>query len=79
MTIRYLEKGIAHDFRRVDHEKTVSVISWWRSGGLLYGYRDRFNIVCIAIEDIISISNCNNNSASVSALCDILDKVQFSA
>ena len=55
MKITYLEKGTPFDFKRVDHERTVYLYRTWRSGGLLYGYKDRFNIVSICIEDIIKI------------------------
>lgn len=55
MKVTYLEKGIPFDFKRIDREKTVFLHRSWRSGGLLYGYVDRFNVVSICIEDIISI------------------------
>lgn len=53
MKITYLEKGPVFDFKRVDKVKTITLYNTWKSGGLLYGYRDRFNIVSISIEDII--------------------------
>lgn len=55
MKVTYLEKGIPFNFKRIDREKTVFLRRSWRSGGLLYGYIDQFNIVSICIEDIIRI------------------------
>jgi hypothetical protein len=46
-------KGI--DFKRIDTEKTVNLIKSWEVGGLLYGYKNQFEVVSIAKEDIISI------------------------
>lgn len=54
-TITYILKGAEHDFKRYDHLETVNLYRTWNAGGLLYGYKDRFNIVCIAQEDIVSI------------------------
>ena len=53
--ITYTEKGKPFDFKRVDHMRTVTLFNTWIVGGLLYGYRDRFSVVSIAIEDIVSI------------------------
>ena len=56
MRITYLERGTESDFRRIgDHLVTVVLYNTWKSGGLLYGFRDRFNVMSIAIEDIRSI------------------------
>ena len=57
MTVEYWRKGCAYDFKRFgDCVRRVFLLRWWRSGGLLYGYVDRFNVVSIAIDDIISVS-----------------------
>lgn len=54
MRVRFLQKGIESNFRRIgDQERTVFLYKWWKSGGLLYGYLDRFNTICIPLEDII--------------------------
>ena len=31
---------------------SATLYNTWTVGGILYGYRDRFNIACIALEDI---------------------------
>ena len=54
--ITFIEKGNACNFRRVDSIRTVTVYKTWKSGGLLYGYLDRFNVISISIEDILDIS-----------------------
>lgn len=55
MKITYIEKGQVHDFKRIDRIRTVTLYRTFESGGLLYGYKNPFNIVCIAKEDIIEI------------------------
>lgn len=55
MKVTYLEKGVPFDYKRIDHERTAYLYRSWRSGGLLYGYVNQFNVVAISIEDIISI------------------------
>lgn len=57
MLVTYLEKGVPFDFKRIDHVRKISLARTFESGGLLYGYVDRFNTVCIAKEDIISIED----------------------
>ena len=54
--VRYFVRGVEFDFKRFgDHEETVLIDRTFKSGGLLYGYKDRFNVVSIPIEDILSI------------------------
>lgn len=55
MKVTYLEKGIPFGYKRIDNERTVYLYRSWRSGGLLYGYVNQFNVVAIAVEDIIGI------------------------
>ena len=57
MKVTYTEKGIPFDYKRIDHVRTVNISRTFESGGLLYGYVDRFNVICIAKEDIISIED----------------------
>ena len=53
MKITYLEKGVPFDFKRIDKIKTINLERTWKSGNLLYGYVDRYNVKAICIEDII--------------------------
>jgi len=55
MKVTYIEKGVPHDFKRIDVERTVYGISSFVSGNLLYVKRNAFDYTCIAIEDIISV------------------------
>lgn len=55
MTVTFLEKGKPFDFKRIDRVRTVNISRTFESGGLLYGYLDRYNVVSIAKEDIIKI------------------------
>lgn len=57
MKVTYLEKDVPFDYKRIDHERTVYLYRSWRSGGLLYGYVDRFNIVTIELDSIINIES----------------------
>lgn len=53
--VKYLERGVEQDFKRVgDRYVTLRLDRCFVSGGLLYGYRDRFNVVSIPLEDIVS-------------------------
>lgn len=53
MKITYLVRGREFDFKRIgDHNETITLFRCWVSGGLLYGYRDRYNVVSIPVEDI---------------------------
>ena len=56
MKVTYIEKGPEYNYKSIgDHEVTIYLFKAWRSGGILYGYKDRFNTVAISMEDIISI------------------------
>ena len=55
MRVTYIEKGIPHDFKRIDTIRTVCGVSSFISGNLLYVKRNEFEYSCIAIEDIISV------------------------
>lgn len=53
MKITYLVRGNCYDFKRFgDHTETIILYRCWRVGGLLYGYKDRFNVISIPVEDI---------------------------
>ena len=55
MKITFIVKGTPIDFKRIDHERTVTIYKSYKSGNILYGYIDRFNIISISIEDILKI------------------------
>lgn len=56
--ITFLERGFISEYRRIgDHYKTVTLCKSWKSGNLLYGYVDRFNVITIPIDDIRKIEN----------------------
>ncbi len=56
MKVKYIVRGFESDFRRVgDRIEEITLSSFWWCGGLLYGYKDRFNIVSICKDDIVSI------------------------
>lgn len=56
-TIKYLVRGTECNFKRIgDHIETITLYKYWFVGGLLYGYKDRFNVVTICKDDIVSIN-----------------------
>ena len=55
MIVTYIEKGIPFDFKRRDTIRKLYLVRTWKVNGLLYGYKDTFNVVAIPLEDIISI------------------------
>lgn len=55
MLIAYRDRVYINQFRCIDHIRTIRAIKYFRQGELLYCYRDRYNIITIAINDIISI------------------------
>lgn len=53
--VKYIEKGKEHDFKRIDHERFIIALSYFKIGGLYYFRINEFNYVTIADEDIIHI------------------------
>lgn len=53
--VTYRVREYLPDFKARDHYETVVIYRAWEHGNLLYGYRDRFNTVCISKEDIVKI------------------------
>lgn len=43
-------------YRAYKRTYKITLHNTWVVGGLLYGYRDRYNIECIALNDIIERS-----------------------
>lgn len=58
MKVVYRQRVFLDRFRCIDRERKAFLVRhWWsENGNLLYGYVDRFNTICIAKEDIISIA-----------------------
>lgn len=57
MKVKYIVRGREFDFRRVgDHIEEITLFRCWWVGGLLYGYKDRFNVITICKDDIVSIN-----------------------
>lgn len=53
--IIYKELKEIGNFKAIETIHTVTLSRCFTSGGLLYGYRDRYNIVTIERSNIISI------------------------
>lgn len=57
MLVVYRERNMITPFKCIDVEKQVFLERLWFHGNILYGYKDRFNTVAIAKEDIICIKD----------------------
>lgn len=61
MLVKYREREfLGHyikPYKCIDHITTVELYKPWRSGSLLYGYVDRFNVKVIAFEDILEMED----------------------
>ena len=55
LRIKYVEKGIARFFKRVDSVKYITAISAWTKGDLLYARLNKFEVKAIPWEDVISV------------------------
>lgn len=55
MFVVYMQRQMIDHYKCIDKVKTVNVERTFESGGLLYGYIDRFNIISIDKDMIISI------------------------
>ena len=57
MIITYTEHGKPFDFKRIDTTRKVHAIKAFEHGGLLYAYLDRYNLITIDKDCILSIEN----------------------
>ena len=57
MLVVYRDRNMVAPFKCIDVEKQVFLERMWFHGNILYGYKDRFNTVAIAKEDIICIKD----------------------
>lgn len=55
MKITYRERHYIGDYKAIDTYKTITLYRTWKSRNLLYGYKDRYNVVVVALEDIKTI------------------------
>lgn len=55
MIIKYKKRIFIDKYRCIDVIKEINAIRTFESGGLLYVYKDRYNIVTISKEDVIEI------------------------
>ena len=55
MIIKYRERIYLDRYRCIDIVREVNATKMFQSGGLLYIYKDRFNIMTIEKENVIEI------------------------
>lgn len=53
--ITYRERRFVDKFMCIDTKKQVKLHNLWKVNGLIYGYKDRFNITSLSGDDIIKI------------------------
>lgn len=51
----YIERIQISRYKQMHNIKTVILHNIWTVGGVTYGYKDRFNIVCLGSDDIKKI------------------------
>ena len=59
MIITYKDRQFLDRFRCIDKIKKVSLFKTWKSGGLLYGYKNEYQVISLDIDFIISIEEEN--------------------
>lgn len=57
MIIKYRERIFIDRYKCIDVIKEINANRMFEYGGLLYVYKDRYNIMTIAKEDVIEIGN----------------------
>ena len=59
MKVTYTEKGIEHDFKRIDATKQFYAISYFQPAGtsLVYFKLNEYNIKTVPKDDILKIEN----------------------
>lgn len=55
MKITYKELFEIGNYKAVEKIHTINAIKYFKSGNLLYVYRDRFNVETIPINDVLKI------------------------
>ena len=63
--IFYRDRVALDSWRVVDVPRVVVLRDCWFAGGLLYGWRDRFNVVCLVDTQIDSIDDLSNPDAFI--------------
>ena len=60
--VKYRVRTFTSRFTCYDREETTYLLKPWRVGGVLYGYRDRFNVIALSDDDIISIESARGKA-----------------
>lgn len=55
MKVYYRERHYIGDYKAIDTEKSITIDPAWNVGGLLYGYKNRFEIVAVSREDVLRV------------------------
>lgn len=63
--IHFRERVRIDSWRVRDVSRSVVLRGCWFSGGLLYGWRDRFNVVSLSSDQIDSIDDLENPGAFI--------------
>ena len=63
--ICFRERVRIDSWRVRDVARSVVLRGCWFSGGLLYGYKDRFNVVALSSDQIDSIDDLDNVGAFI--------------
>lgn len=55
MKVYYRERNYIGDYKAIDTEKSITIERAWNVGGLLYGYKNRFEVVAVSREDVLRV------------------------
>ena len=55
MKVYYRERNYIGDYKAIDTEKSITIDRAWNVGGLLYGYKNRFEVVAVSREDVLRV------------------------
>ena len=55
MKVYYRERHYIGDYKAIDTEKAITIERAWNVGGLLYGYKNRFEVVAVSREDVLRV------------------------
>lgn len=57
MIVKYKERRYIDKYRCIDTCREIEIMRPWKTGGLLYGYTDRYNVISICVSDIIEMKD----------------------
>lgn len=79
MLIRYLERQMTGQFKCIDYPVEIELFNTFEQGGLLYGYRNQYDLRSIDKDMIISPKLKNDKDDFVKAYMEMYHAKRFDA